>query len=90
MQDSWEWWCLTVIPVTRKAEAEGSQIQCQPQQLSKALRNLVRPCLKIKDKKGWGCGTVVKHLLIPGFNPWYKKKEEEEEEEWKFKAGLST
>ena len=35
-----------------EAEAGGSQVQ--PQQHSKALSNLVRPCLKILKRKGWG------------------------------------
>ena len=35
----------------------------QPQLLSEALCNLVRPCFKIKNKKwGWGCSSLVEHL----------------------------
>lgn len=44
---------MPVIPMTQEAEAGGLQAQSQPQQLSKALSNLVRPCPKIKNKKGW-------------------------------------
>uniref|UniRef100_A0A8C9Q7Y3 Secreted protein n=1 Tax=Spermophilus dauricus TaxID=99837 RepID=A0A8C9Q7Y3_SPEDA len=39
------WWCTPVIPTTWEAEAGGSTVQSQPQQLSKALSNSVRPCL---------------------------------------------
>ena len=38
-------------PSTWEAETGGSQVRGQPQLLSEALRNLVRPCFKIKNKK---------------------------------------
>uniref|UniRef100_A0A8D2B925 Uncharacterized protein n=1 Tax=Sciurus vulgaris TaxID=55149 RepID=A0A8D2B925_SCIVU len=37
--------CTPVIPAVWEAEAGGSQVQSQPQQLSEALSNLVRPRL---------------------------------------------
>ena len=36
---------------TWEAETGGSQVLSQPQLLSEALRNLVTPCFKIKNKK---------------------------------------
>ena len=39
-------------PSTWEAETGESQVGGQPQQLRKALRNLVRPCFKIKNKIG--------------------------------------
>ena len=44
----------TCNPSTWEAEAGGSQVCGQSQQLSEALYNLVRPCLKIKSKIGLG------------------------------------
>ena len=38
-------------PSTWEAETGGSQIHSQPQLLSEAIHNLVRPCFKIKNKK---------------------------------------
>ena len=38
-------------PSTWEAETGGSQVGGQPQLPSEALRNLVRPCFKIKNKK---------------------------------------
>uniref|UniRef100_A0A8C5ZXV8 Uncharacterized protein n=1 Tax=Marmota marmota marmota TaxID=9994 RepID=A0A8C5ZXV8_MARMA len=35
-------------------EVGGSQVRGQPKQLSKTLSNLVRLCLKIKNKRGLG------------------------------------
>ena len=40
-------------PITLEAETGGSQVQSQPQQFSKALNNLVRPCSQIRNKI-WG------------------------------------
>ena len=37
-------------PSTWEAETGGSQVRGQPQQLIKALSNLVRNCFKIKNK----------------------------------------
>ena len=41
-------------PSTCEAETKGSQVQGQPQPLSEALCNLVRPCFIIKHKIGLG------------------------------------
>uniref|UniRef100_A0A8C6A505 Uncharacterized protein n=1 Tax=Marmota marmota marmota TaxID=9994 RepID=A0A8C6A505_MARMA len=38
-------WCAPVIPAAWEAEAGGSQVQSQPQQLREALSNSARPCL---------------------------------------------
>ena len=38
-------------PGTWEAETGGSQVHGQPQLLSEALHNLLRPCFKIKNKK---------------------------------------
>lgn len=37
----------------------------------------MNPCLKIKNKKNWGCSSVVK---CPGFNPQYQNRKEGREE----------
>ena len=47
-------------PSTWEAETGGSQVQGQPQQLSKPLCNLVKPYFKIKNKLG-----VVAHTCNP-------------------------
>ena len=41
-------------PSTWEAETGGSQVHGQPLLLSEALRNLVRPCFKIKNEAGRG------------------------------------
>ena len=46
-------------PSTWEAEIGGSQVRGQPQKLSEALPNLVRPCFKINNKKGLGCQPEV-------------------------------
>ena len=38
-------------PSTWEAETGGSRVRGQPQLLSEALCNLVRPCFKIKEQK---------------------------------------
>ena len=48
-------------PSTWEAETGGSQVRGQPQPLSEALRNLVRPCFKIKNRM---LGVVV-HTCNP-------------------------
>ena len=50
----------TCNPSTWEAETGGSQVRGQPQLLSEALRNLVRPCFKIKNRPG-----VVAHACNP-------------------------
>ncbi len=50
---------MSVIPATWEAEARGLQVQSQPQQHSKALRNLVRLSLKKKKKKIERAGDVA-------------------------------
>ena len=47
-------------PSTWEAETGGSQVRSQPQLLSEALCNLVRPCFKIKNKPG-----AVAHACTP-------------------------
>ena len=44
----------TCNPSTWEAETGGSQVHGQPQLLSDALRNLVRPCFKIKTENRAG------------------------------------
>ncbi len=63
-------------PSDSETEAGGSQVQNQPQQLSKALSTYARPCLQIKIKKGWGCDSVVKQ-------PRGSKKKRKEKKERK-------
>uniref|UniRef100_A0A8D2B7G9 Uncharacterized protein n=1 Tax=Sciurus vulgaris TaxID=55149 RepID=A0A8D2B7G9_SCIVU len=45
-------WCTPVIPVAQEAEAGGSRVQ---RKFEASLSNLARPCLKMKNKKEWGC-----------------------------------
>ena len=44
----------TYNPSTWEAETGGLQVQGQPQQISEALTNLVRPCFQIRNKIGLG------------------------------------
>ena len=44
-------------PSTWETETGGSQVHGQPQLLSEALRNLVRPCFKIKNNGAGRGGT---------------------------------
>uniref|UniRef100_A0A8D2HPL1 Uncharacterized protein n=1 Tax=Urocitellus parryii TaxID=9999 RepID=A0A8D2HPL1_UROPR len=39
------WWLMPVIPVAQEAEAGGSLVQSQLQQLREALSNLKRHCV---------------------------------------------
>uniref|UniRef100_A0A8C6EX01 Uncharacterized protein n=1 Tax=Marmota marmota marmota TaxID=9994 RepID=A0A8C6EX01_MARMA len=52
-----------ILPIlTWEVETGRSKVQDQPQQLSEALSNLVRPCLKTKKAGGdWDCGSGVEH-----------------------------
>ena len=48
-------------PSTWETKIGESRVHSQPQQLSKTLSNLARPCFKIKNKKGqgWWCTLVI-------------------------------
>lgn len=65
-----------VIPTAPEAEAGGLQAGGQPQPLSKALSNSVRPCLQ-KRVGGWGCGSEVKCSWLQ--SPYKKNKTKQKE-----------
>ena len=52
------WWRTLVIPVLGRLREED-------QRLKASLSNLVRPCFKIKNKKGVGKPGVVAHTCNP-------------------------
>lgn len=55
----------TIIPVGRLRQEDWK--------FKASLSNLARPCLKIKYKKGWGCGPVVKCPLVQSLVPKKRK-----------------
>lgn len=61
-------WHTPVISAIQEAEAGGSQFEA-------SLRNLVRPCLTIKTKKGWEMQLSGKVPLGLSFQYQKKKKE---------------
>ena len=67
-------------PSTWEAETGGAQVHGQPQLLSEALRNLVRPCFKIENKIGMGMKLRGRMPLgsIPSTKQKKKKKNNKE------------
>lgn len=47
------WWHTPLIPATQEAEVRGSEVQGQPQQLSKTLSQK-------KNRKNWGGSSGIK------------------------------
>ena len=47
----------------------------KPASASEALNNLVRHVFRIKNKKGWGCFSVLKHPWVQSLVPKRKEKE---------------
>ena len=43
---------MPVIPAAQEAEAGAWQVKSQPQQFNEVLSNLMRYCLKIKNRAG--------------------------------------
>lgn len=46
------WWRRPVFPVTLRLRLENPKFKT-------SFSNLVGPCLKKINEKGWGCGSVV-------------------------------
>ncbi len=65
---------MAVIPDSREAETSRLQVQGQPQQLSGTLSNLVKPCLKNKNKNKKGLRMWLSGLGPLGSIPGAKNK----------------
>lgn len=49
---------MLTVPVLREAKGEDHMLESRQS-------TLVRPCLRVKNKKGWGCGSRAKPWVQP-------------------------